>query len=172
MTVRPPGPDEYPPAYQGYVREAAGSDLLATLENEVRSAVPFLRDIPPGKVDHRYRPEKWSVKEVVGHVIDCERVFAYRALAIARGDTTPQPGFDEGEYARTCGAGARDLNDLIMEFELVRLANLAFFRALPPQAWDRRGTANEATFSVRGLAAIIAGHGRHHMDVLRERYLA
>lgn len=171
MTHRPK-PDEYPPYYAPYVEQVTGDDLLAALENEVQQSLPLLRSVTEAQADHRYAPGKWSVKEVLGHVIDAERVFAYRALTIARGDATPQPGFDEGDYVRSSGSGARGMSELIMEFELLRLANVAFFRGLPAEAWDRKGIANGVSFTVRSLAAIIAGHGAHHVRILRERYLS
>jgi len=128
------------------------------------------RDVPEARGAHRYAPGKWSVRQVMCHLADAERIMAYRALRIARGDATPLPGFDENAYAPESGADAVALAELVAEFADVRRASLALFRHLPADAWVRRGTASESPFSVRALAWVLVGHPIHHLAVLRERY--
>lgn len=124
------------------------------------------------QADYRYAPEKWSVKEVLGHVIDTERIMGYRALRIARGDKKPMEGFEQDDYVRVAQFGHRTLAGLVEEFNAVRRATLLLFQNLEPQAWTRRGIANEKEVSVRALAYIIAGHELHHRNILQEQYLA
>lgn len=166
-----PAADEFDPYYGAYIaRVGDGEDVLAALDTQHHETLARLRGIPAARGDHRYAPGKWSVKEVVGHLSDSERIFAYRALRFARGDPAPLPGFDENEYVPEMGAGERSLDDLVEEWGDVRRASLALFRSLPPAAWLRRGTASGSTVSVRALAYIIAGHVRHHVAVLGDRY--
>jgi hypothetical protein len=169
--IAPPGPDEYGPGYADYVsRVPAESDILDLLARQGESTFARLGRIPESRGGYRYAPEKWSIKEIVLHLSDTERVMAYRGLRVARGDQTPLPGFDENAYAPMSGADAVPLADLAESLRDVRRATLALFRYLPPEAWTRRGTASGAPVSVRGLAWIIVGHERHHLDVLAERY--
>lgn len=168
-----PRPDasEHLPYYSRYVDLVPDGDLLATLRAQLDETLALVRGLDEGHGGHRYAPGKWSIRDVLNHVIDTERIFAYRALRIARGDRTPIEGFDENEYAAAAHADARTLADLADELEHVRLGNLAMLRALDGQALARRGTANGAAVSVRALAWILAGHERHHVAILRERYL-
>src|SRR5262245_22508557 len=172
LTVTRPEATEHNPYYGKYIALVTEDDVLAALENQMTEAQGLLRSIPESKGDHRYGPDKWTIKEVVGHVIDGERVFAYRALRFARADQTPLPGFEENHYVPAGAFGRRTLADLAAEWELVRRANLAMFRGLEATAWRRMGAANDSPISVRALAWIIVGHGRHHMGILRDRYLA
>ena len=166
-----PGTDEYDPHFAGYIsRVLAGTDILALLARQREETQGRLRAIPESRGAHRYAPGKWSVREIVLHLSDTERIMAYRALRVARGDTTPLPGFDENAYTPASGADAVPLAELAAEFGDVRQATLALFRHLPPESWTRRGTASGAPISVRALAWIIAGHERHHLAVLAERY--
>ena len=168
-----PAADEFAPAYAGYVgRVAEHEDILVLLAGQREEVVRRLDEIPAARGDHRYAQGKWSVKEVIGHLGDSERIFSYRALRFARGDPAPLPGFDENAYVPAMGAGARTLPDVVAEWGDVRRATLALFRHLPEDAWRRRGTASGTPVSVRALAYIIAGHTRHHLGVLEERYLA
>ena len=130
----------------------------------------FLRGLSEHQGALRYAPEKWSVKQMLGHVADGERVFAYRALAIARGDQNSLPGFDENEYMRNVDFDRRSLRDLAAEYTAARQATLTMFRGFSDEAWQRRGTANNAGVTVRAIAHIVLGHERHHLNVLRERY--
>jgi hypothetical protein len=169
--VTRPGPDEYGAVYAGYIaRVPADADIVSVLAGQQADNLARLRAMPESRGDHRYAPDKWSVKQVLLHVADTERIMTYRALRIARGDATPLPGFDESAYAPLSGADARTVADLAQELADVRQASLALFRHLPPDAWSRRGTASGYAASVRGLAWIVAGHERHHFAVLAERY--
>jgi len=169
--VSAPGPDEYAPNFAGYVGHVpVGVNILDLLVKQADETQVRLRGIPESRGRHRYAPGKWSVKEVVLHLADTERIMTYRALRIARADTTPLPGFDENLYTPESGADAVPLGDLAAEFRHVRQASLDLFRHLPAEAWTRRGIATNATISVRALAWIVAGHERHHLGVLAERY--
>jgi len=131
----------------------------------------MLAELPDARGDHRYAEGKWSVRQLVGHVSDAERIFTYRALRIARGDKTPLASFDENAYAETAGSDRRTLSALAEELRVVREASVALFNSLPDDAWTRTGTASEKTVSVRALAYIAAGHAQHHLKILKERYL-
>jgi hypothetical protein len=170
-STQPPAVDEYPPAYADYVgRVPAGADVLEVLARQLEETSGRLAGIPEARGGFRYAPGKWSVKEVVGHLSDVERIMVYRALRFARGDAAPLAGFDENAYAPEAGADARSVASLIGEWVVVRQASLAFFRSLPPGAWARRGVANANPVSVRALAYVVAGHEHHHLEVLRTRY--
>ena len=166
-----PEASEYAPFYAGYVALVPDGDLLDTLKRQGDDTARMLGELPEARGNHAYAPDKWTLKEVVGHMADGERVFAYRALRFARGDATPLPGFEEQAWAPASGARERTLADLAAELRVVRSATLALLRGLPPGADLRRGVANDQEISVRALAWIIAGHERHHLKVLRERYL-
>ncbi len=167
-----PAPTEYGAFYAGYIQGVPDGDLLVFLRAQMRDTRAFLESIPGSKGDFAYAQGKWSVKEVVGHVSDTERVMSYRALRIARGDETPLPGFDENAFARVSGAARRTVTDLSGEFAHVRQATLDLLTNLDADAFARLGTASGHAISVRALAYIIAGHEVHHLRVLRERYLA
>lgn len=170
-TIRRPDASEYAPHYGTYISNVPDGDVLRVLEEQRREMQRLLADIPDPKALYRYAPGKWSIKEVVGHLCDSERVFGYRALRFARGDETPLPGFDEQAYAPAGQFDARALPALAAELDAVRRATLALFHGFGPAALARRGTANGTEVSVRALAYIIAGHERHHLGILRERYL-
>jgi len=167
-----PEADEHHPYYAKYIALVPQAMPVPALQEQMDEILPFLRSIGEEKGGHRYAPGKWTVKQMLQHVIDGERVFAYRALRAARGDRTPLPGFDENAYAAQTDASHRTIQALADELELVRRANLAMFSAMNEEELRRRTIANEQEFSVRALAYIIAGHARHHAIVLRERYLA
>ena len=167
-----PEPTEYAAYYEGYVSLVAAGDVVETLSRQMVDALALLRGLDETHGDARYAPGKWSIKEVVGHVIDAERVFAYRALAFARGETQPLPGYDQDDYLTRANFGARSLRDLADELEHVRTSTLDMFRHFDADAWARRGTANNSETSVRALAYIIAGHETHHMRIIRDRYLS
>lgn len=169
-----PRPDasEYPAFYAGYIAGVPDGNLLEALRRQGRDTAAFLASVPPGRHDHAYAPGKWTLKEVVQHMADAERIFSYRALRFARGDETPLPGFDEQVYAPASGAGSRTLADLAAELAAIRTATLALLEHLPAEAPARRGISNGNPISVRALAWIIAGHERHHLRILRERYLS
>ena len=166
-----PGSDEYAPFYAGYVAGVPGGELLVLLRDQLAETEALLREFTGARADHRYAPDKWSVKEVVGHMADAERIFAYRALRFARGDRTPLPGFDENDFVRGSNFTARALPEIAGELRSVRMASITLFAGLSEEALLRRGPANGNEVSVRALAWIIAGHERHHARILRERYL-
>jgi uncharacterized damage-inducible protein DinB len=166
-----PEATEYAPYYGTYVTKVPEGNLLEILERQRTETQGLLAGLADARALHRYAPGKWSVKEVIGHITDAERIFCYRALRIARGDETPLPGFDENAYTPAGRFDARPLADLAAELDAVRRATLALFRGLESDALTRRGTASNHGVSVRALAYIIAGHERHHVSILRERYL-
>ena len=166
-----PRHDEYVPYYEKYVSLVPDGDLVETLRTQIGETLSLLRAIPEARASHRYAPEKWSIKEVVGHLADVERVMAYRALRLARADATPLPGFDENAYVPAANFEARSLGSLAHELKEVRRATVAFFETLDPDAAARRGSVNNNQISARALAYIIAGHERHHVGILKERYL-
>jgi len=166
-----PQPSEYAPYYEGYISKVPDGDVVGTLSKQLEETVALIRGIPEARGDFRYADGKWSIKELVGHVIDCERVFAYRALRFGRGDATPLSGFEQDDFVRGADFNKRSLSDLAEEFEYVRRATISLFASLEDSAWDRRGAANSNEVSVRGLAFITAGHERHHIDILKTKYL-
>jgi uncharacterized damage-inducible protein DinB len=170
-TTTRPGAAEYAPYYEKYVSLVPEGEVVATLSRQLEETISTLRGLTETQADSRYAPDKWSIKELVGHMIDSERIFAYRALRFARNDQTPLPGYEQDDYVRAGNFGGRSMRDLADEFEQARRANLHLFRSLEDEAWLRRGTANDSEVSVRALAYILAGHETHHMQVLRTRYL-
>jgi hypothetical protein len=167
-----PGSDEYAPAFAEYITEIAdGEDVIDILATQLDQVSRRLGAVPATRGDYRYAPGKWSLKEVVGHLADTERVFAYRSLSIARGDPAPLPAFDDQAWVAEMGAADRSLSDILDEFAIVRRATLALFRHMPPAAWTRRGIANGHPASVRAMAWVMAGHTRHHLEVVEARYL-
>lgn len=171
QTITAPDPSEYAPYYGRYIT-LVGGDVVAALEDQPRETLGLLSALTEEQGDYRYAPGKWSIKEVLGHVIDAERVFAYRALRFARHDVTPLASFEQDDYVRAGGFGDRRLADLIEEFICVRRATVWLFRTLSPQAWMCQGIASDNAVSVRAVAYIIAGHELHHQRGLREHYLA
>ena len=165
-----PGVEEYPKAYSVYVERATDPDIVSTLRGQLADTVDLLRGLTEVKAAIRYAPGKWSVKEVVGHMIDTERIFSTRLLKFARGERVSLPGFDQDEYVAAADFDNRTLRSLVHEYEHVRKSNLALFESLSADAWQLSGTANDASFTVRSIAYIIAGHERHHLMVLRDRY--
>lgn len=166
-----PAASEYAPYYGRYVSLVPEGDIVETLTRQMESTLALLGGIDEEKAGWRYAEGKWSIKEVLGHIIDGERIFAYRALRFARNDRTELPGFEQDGYVQYGGFDARSLGDLAQEFESVRRANLLMFGGLDDDAWQRRGVASNAEVSVRALAFIIAGHELHHTGILRTRYL-
>lgn len=166
-----PAADEFAPFYAGYVQEVPDGDVVDALIGGAEIAAALLGDIPEEIAARAYAPGKWTLKEVTLHCADTERIFAYRALRIARGDTTPLPGFDENAYTPMSGASARTLEDILDELQSVREASVTLFSGLPSEAWTRRGMASGKEISVRGIAWITAGHLLHHLGVIQDRYL-
>lgn len=171
MTQKRPQTDEYAPFYRSYIARVPEGDLLLTLESGHEDWQRLLGALTEAQADYRYEPSKWSVKEVVGHVVDTERIFAYRLLRIARGDQTPLSGFEQDDYVREGNFSERALADLLAEFGAVRRATTILLRSLPDKAWIRRGSANQKEVTVTALAFIIAGHELHHRAIVEQRYL-
>ena len=166
-----PQPTEYAAYYEKYVSLVPGTDILGVLEAQGMLMAQLLGARSEREGNFRYASDKWTVKEVVGHITDTERIFAYRALRISRNDKTPIEGFEQDDYVKNGGFNDRTLVDLSGEFSQVRGASLALFLGLGGDAWQRRGVANKNEVSVRALAFIIAGHELHHRRILEEKYL-
>jgi len=172
FAIARPQPGEYAPYYERYISLVSGEDILSTLDQQRRQTLLLLSCREDADGDFRYAPEKWSAKEVLGHVCDTERVFAYRAMRISRADATPMEGFEQDDYVRNGPFANRPLEDLVEDFIAVRRATVSLLRNLDEAAWMRRGLANKNEVSVRGLAYIIAGHELHHRRILEEKYFA
>ena len=170
IAIPRPEPGEYAEYYTRYIARVPGDDALPALALAPPPLIARLAGVDPMRGAHRYADDKWTVTQVVQHVADAERVFAYRALRFARADATPLPGFDEVLWMPETGAERRTLDDVLAEFATVRSATLSLLRSLPAGAASRRGVANDVPFSVRALAWIMAGHELHHLAILRERY--
>jgi hypothetical protein len=164
-----PNASEYDPYFQPYIDLAPEDDVLEALERQIGETLALMRGVSDAQGNERHPPYKWSVKEVIGHLADGERVLGYRALCFARGDATPLPGYDETSYLQSTHFDRRKLSDLLSEFEIVRRSHIPFFRALTEQEWSRKGVANGRSISVRALAFVIVGHGRHHTRILQRR---
>lgn len=170
MFTRPEN-GEYADYYQPYVARVGGGDIRKLLESQMVKTVPFLLGLGDEVAEMRYEPGKWSIKEVIGHVVDIERVFSYRALIFARGDKSPQPGVDQDAMVKASGYQAQTLAEIVSQYQVVRQATVAFFRSCPDPCAMRVGSASGYEFTVRSMPYIIAGHELHHLDVVRERYL-
>ncbi len=166
-----PRAGEYNSYYAGYIALVPAGDIVRQLAFQGGRAIDLLSSVSPQQSLHRYAPGKWSMREVLSHIIDAERIFTYRALRIGRGDKTPLPGFEQDDYVAACAADKREWASLYHEFQLVRQATVILFETLPDEAWQREGIASTFPVSVRALAWITAGHEAHHLRILRERYL-
>jgi uncharacterized damage-inducible protein DinB len=169
-TIPRPAADEHIDYYARYIAQAPGEDGLEALRATGESLVRLTQGLSDAQALHRYAPGKWSVKEVLNHICDGERVFTYRALRFARADRTPLPGFDENAWVPAAGSDRRPLAEIVDEVRTVRAASLVLFGSFDSEALTRRGEANGQPVSVRALAWIVAGHSRHHETLLRERY--
>lgn len=166
-----PAPDELAPFYHGYVDGMAAAHVINGMRTVTAMAVDVLRNVPEVRGPHRYAPDKWSLKEVVQHMIDTERIMAYRALRFARNDATELAGFDENAYAPESFADRRTLADLTAEFELLGRSSIALFEGFDPSVALRSGLANRNRMTVRAAGWVIAGHNAHHLRIIRDRYL-
>lgn len=171
LIISRPEKDEYARYYDGYVSLVEGEDVISALKKQMAETKELLAAISEEKAGFRYAEDKWSIKQLLGHLIDTERVFAYRALRISRADRTPLAGFEQNEYIANTDFDACCLSDLAEEFEMVRRANILMFQHMPADAWMRRGIASENEVTVRALAYMTAGHELHHLNVLKDRYL-
>ncbi len=167
-----PTADEYASFYGTYVSKVPPGDLIATLTGQIAEVINLLRPVGEAKGNYAYAPGKWTIKQVVGHLIDAERVFSYRALSFARADSNPLPSFDENAWIEPAAFNDRSLTSLIDEFVAVRSATIALLSGLPAAARTRRGVASGKEVSVRALAHIIPGHVTHHLQIIKDRYLA
>ena len=167
---RRPITTEYYKYYDRYVSMVPEGEIIEILREQLTSAESFFGDIPPDKADYRYQPEKWSIKEVFGHVIDVEWVFSYRALRFARGDQPSLPGIEQDDLVAGANFDSRDLTSLCEEFKHLRSANILLFDSFDEKIMDRVGSASGFQFSVRSILYIIAGHLNYHIGIIRERY--
>ena len=172
MTISQIKPTEYATFYANYLNQVSQeSTLLEELELSLEQLIQFVPSIPLDKIEYRYEVGKWSFKDILQHLIDTERIFAYRALRIAREDQTPLPGFEENQYADFAHANQRELNDLMDEFKVVRQSTIHLFRTFTDEQLAFLGTASDKLISVRAIGYIISGHQKHHINVFKERYL-
>ncbi len=165
-----PNPADYNSYYETYIKEIEGNDILKILNEQNKKTQEVLNSFSEHKGNYRYADGKWTVKEVVGHLLDTERVFAYRALCIARGEKKSLPGFEQDDYVKDGNFNSRNLSDLNYEFRLLRESNLLLFRSFSEDMLNKRGTANSSSITVRAILWIIAGHEKHHVKILLERY--
>lgn len=171
LTVSRPEKDEYNEFYQGYVSKVPCENILSELETQIAALSEIFSPITEEKGLFAYAEGKWTIKQVLGHLIDGERVFSYRVLRISRRDQTPLAGFDENEYVAESNFNERAIGEMLEEFSLLRRSNLLLLQSLPEKAWLYRGTASGFPISVRALAYIMFGHAAHHAKILQERYL-
>lgn len=167
--MRRPEPTEHSPFHNTYISLVPETDILTAMSEQLDETLAFWRTIPEAQGDVCHAPYTWTVKQVIGHINDCERVFGYRALRFARADVTPLPGFEDNDYVRAAECERRTVADLVAEFDAIRRSSLFLFRSFSDAAWARRGIANDAPLSVRALAFIVVGHVRHHGAILRKR---
>lgn len=165
-----PQPNEYNPYFDRYISLIPEGDVLTLLQTQVQETVQMLSRVPEAHAGFRYAADKWSIKEAVGHMCDTERIMAYRALRVGRGDTKPLPGFEQDDYIKTANFEQRSLEDLTREFAMIRQTTLVLFRNFEEAALMRMGTASDAPISVRALIYIVAGHERHHVRIFKEKY--
>jgi len=170
LVIARPQSGEYAPYYERYISLIEDNDILATLDRQRREMVLLLSGLSEEQGDFRYAPDKWSAKQVLGHVCDTERVFAYRALRIARGDATPMEGFEQDDYVKNGPFARHVIAEVIEDYIAVRRATISLLRSLEEAAWSRRGVANKNEVTVRALAYTIAGHEAHHRRILEEKY--
>lgn len=171
MNLRRPNIGEFDPYYEGYINQVSENDFLSVLKKLEKETVLFLENIPAEKWEYKYAPGKWSIKESVIHVLDTERVFAYRALRIARNDKTPLPGFDQDFFVPHSNANSRTPESIIEEYKAVRNATIHLFQHFTSEQLDRLGTGSGKPISVLALGFITAGHEIHHLNIFTEKYL-
>ena len=169
--LKRPVEDEYPSYYETYLKLVPEGNLMEILEKQLTDSVTLFSGLTEEQGNIAYASGKWTVKEVIGHILDTERIMGYRLLRIARGDRTPLAGFSEEDYACEGGFTERPLSELVEEFESVRRSTISLLRGMPEHAWHRSGTANDLPISAQAIAYIIVGHGIHHTNIIMERYL-
>ena len=166
-----PEAGEYAEAFGGYVGKVPGADILTFLKKQLDTTLTLIRSIDESRGNFRYEPGKWSIKELLGHLVDSERVFAYRALVFARNDVSPLPGFDQNPWNENSNYNNLSVAEIAAEFEAVRRSTILLFEHLDHSAWERQGIANNKPMTTRAAAFVIGGHVQHHLDVLNSRYL-
>lgn len=166
-----PAAYEYADYYKTYVRLVPEGDILEILNKQMKDTVTMLSSLSPEQCEYRYAEGKWSVKEVMGHIIDTERIMSYRLLSIARGETQPLPGYDENRYVDTADFDKQSIIDLLDHFACVRQSTIHLVKSLSEEAMGRKGNANNSEVSARAIITIIAGHELHHRNIIQERYL-
>lgn len=171
MIIIKPNPNEVPDFYKGYIDACIETDLIDALNNGLAEAAEFFKTIPPEKENYSYSEGKWTVKEVLIHIIDAERVFGYRALRFSRMDDTPLAMFKENFYIPNSNAAARNVASIQSEFEGLRIANIELFKGMNQRMLDFTGIANNNKMSAKAIGWMIAGHTKHHLKILKERYL-
>lgn len=171
MIITPPAIEEYAPYYSTYIHKVKEADLVKALAQNSQTFSAFISALPTNKLEYRYAAGKWTIKEIIVHLADAERIFAYRALRFARKDKTPLAGFDENEYVPESYANERPLTDLLEEWQSVRQATTTLFASVNQDAATRKGLANGSEMSVRALGFAIVGHTMHHQSIIKERYL-
>jgi hypothetical protein len=169
--MKRPEKNEYPASYEQYVSLIPGENVIRSLESQMLEMQALVSDLPSEKEDYAYAPGKWTIKEVIGHLIDCERVFGYRVLRFARGDNQALPGFDDKMFVPAGKFNKRSFYDLAHEFSVLREANIILFKTLDEEALLRKGTADNNELSVRAYMFFIAGHSAHHVRTIKSRYL-
>ena len=169
--MKRPKPDEYPSFYQNYVDNVKTNNIIKELTDQVLNIQAIISQIPEDKENYRYAEGKWSIKEIIGHIIDTERVLGYRAMRFARKDKTPLPGYDENWFVANANFQKQTLYSLGHEFAIVREANLALFKVWDEEAMSQMGVANNLDVSVRAILFMIAGHATHHINVIKTKYL-
>ena len=165
-----PATGEFPSYFEKYISQVPEEDIIGVLRAQANEISALVRGIPEERADYRYAPDKWTVREVLGHLADTERVMSYRATCLARGEQNELPGFDENEYVRTANFDRWTLSDLGTQLENLRRANVAILEHLDSADWERSGIVNQNPINVRAIAFVMAGHVRHHMKILKERY--
>lgn len=169
--MKKPLPGDYSPYYQDYIDSVVEDDALKFLREQLKAITDFFNSIPEEKGKLSYAKGKWTVKEVIGHIIDTERIMAYRALCIARGEKQPLPGFDQDSYVANAKSNSRKISELVDEFRKVRESNIVLFYSLDEDSFNNRGVVNGKEVTVKALLFIVAGHCAHHINVLKEKYL-
>lgn len=163
--------NEYSGNFGTYIKEAGDGILIEELEISLHEFIKFVQNIPMDKFDYRYAEGKWTIKDIIQHLMDCERIFAYRALRFSRNDKTPLPSFEEDDYANSTDSNKRSIQDLLTEFSALRHSTLLFYKSLSEEQLKRIGTASNNQISVRALGFVMIGHQKHHQKVFKERYL-
>lgn len=162
---------EYNSYYQGYIDMAKDLDFIHGFKISLEETENLLNNLDEEKLLYRYKPEKWTIKEILQHLMDTERIFAYRALRIAREDKTPMPGFEQDDYILPSKANDREIDVMLKEYETVRNSTISLFNSFPSESYTNKGVASNSDISVRALGFMIIGHERHHCEIIRQRYL-